>query len=134
MRSPTVKLIILLIGDIITLALVTVFGFARHGTIGTAGTRLLMTFVPLVVSWLLAALPLGAYDLGRVSDPRQLWRPFWAMVLAAPLAAWMRGMGLNSPIIPVFVLVLGGFSALGILVWRVLYIVIGSRMGKDLTG
>jgi len=54
-------------------------------------------------------------------DARQLWRPFWAMVLAAPLASWLRAVWLNAPILWLFVLVLGGFSALGILAWRALY-------------
>ena len=58
---------------------------------------------------------------------RQLWRPFWAMVLAAPLASWLRGVWLNAPIMPIFVLVLGGFSALGILAWRAVYALIFSR-------
>ena len=121
-RSPSRGQILLLTGDLITLALVTAFGFASHGTLATAGSRLLTTFVPLVLSWLLLAPHLGAFDLQRTGDPRQLWRPFWAMVLAGPLAAFMRGAWLNTAILPLFVVILGGVSALALLTWRALYV------------
>jgi hypothetical protein len=109
---------ILLIGDILTLGVITVIGFANHGELGTAGTRMLTTFVPLVVAWLLVAPYLGVFDPQNARDFRQLWRPFWAMVLCSPLAAWMRGVWLGSAILPIFVVVLGGLSALALLAWR----------------
>lgn len=118
------KQAILLGGDVITLILVTVFGFATHGTLGSAGYRMLTTFMPLLFAWLLVAPFLGVFDPGRTSDWRQLWRPFWAMILAAPMAAWIRGFWLNSAIIPIFVFVLGGVGALAILLWRGLYLVL----------
>jgi hypothetical protein len=118
------------IGDLITLALVTGFGFATHGTLGTAGSRMLTTFVPLLVAWAAVAPFLGAYDPERAGRASQLWRPFWAMVLAGPLAAWLRAVWLNAPILWVFVLVLGGFSALGILAWRALYLLVFARRLK----
>lgn len=49
------------------------------------------------------------------------------MVLAGPMAAWMRGMLLNSPILPIFVVVLGGSAALSLLAWRSLYWVFVKR-------
>ena len=117
----------LLGGDIVVLALVTVMGFASHGTASSAGARMLTTFLPLVVAWLLIAPFMGAYDLERVSDLRQIWRPFWAMVVAGPFAAWLRGVLLGTPILPIFVVVLGGFSALAILAWRAIYLWLSSR-------
>ena len=115
------KQVVLLTGDVVTLALVTVFGFATHGEVATAGTRMLTTFLPLVFAWLLISPHLGVFDLKRLADPRQLWRPFWAMLLAGPLAAWLRAVMLNSPILPIFVVVLGSISALALLLWRSLY-------------
>lgn len=126
-RSPLEKQAVLLAGDFFTLGLVTLFGFASHGTVETAGTRMLTTFLPLSAAWLLLAPHLGVFNLQRVKDERQLWRPFWAMVLAAPLAAWMRGMLLNTPVIPIFVVVLGGISALALLFWRSLYWLVAFR-------
>lgn len=112
---------ILLAGDIATLALVTLVGFATHGTAGSAGTRMLTTFVPLVIAWLLVAPWLGVYTEARATDWRQAWRPFWAMVLAGPWAAWLRGAWLNAPILPLFVVILGGVAALAILAWRLVF-------------
>ena len=123
--------VILVIGDTLTLALVTIFGFVTHGSMGTAGTRMLSTFIPLVMAWLLIAPLLDVFQEAKVLDWKELWRPFWAMVLAAPLAAWIRGAWLNSPILPIFVVVLGGISALGLLAWRVLYWVLRTRAGRS---
>jgi len=114
-------------GDVITLALVTLAGFATHNELGTAGFRLLTTFIPLLVAWLLVAPHLRVYEPGYFNRPAQLWRPFWAMVLAAPLAGWVRGVWLNAPIQPVFVLVLGGVSSLALLAWRSIYWLVFAR-------
>jgi hypothetical protein len=119
-----------LAGDVITLALVTLVGFASHNELGSAGARMLTTFIPLVSAWLLVAPHLGAFDQGIVTEMRQLWRPFWAMVLAAPLAGWMRGAWLNAPILPIFVVILGGISALALFVWRLMYCCVLSRWGE----
>jgi hypothetical protein len=119
---------ILIAGDLLVLALVTAYGFASHNELGSAGWRMLTTFLPLLAGWLLAALPLGALDPLRASDLRQLWRPFWAMILAGPLAACLRGVWLETPIQPVFVVVLGGVSALALLAWRLVFWMLISRL------
>jgi hypothetical protein len=122
------RLAILLGGDIVTLGLVTIVGFATHGTLGTAGLRMFTTFIPAVLAWLLAAPFLGVYDVQRAAYYRQLWRPVWAMVLAGPLATWLRGVALgNAPIPPVFVAVLSGVSAMALLAWRGIYILLFGR-------
>ncbi len=108
-------------GDALTLLLVTIYGFASHNELGSGGSRMLTTFIPLLLSWLLIAPHLGVYDPERIQDLRQLWRPFWAMVLAGPMAGWLRGVMLGQPILPVFVLVIGGVSALALLFWRSIY-------------
>ncbi|MCU0487401.1 MAG: DUF3054 domain-containing protein [Anaerolineales bacterium] len=116
------NLLILLIIDSLVLAFVTLAGFATHGEAGSAGLRMLTTFIPLLAGWFLIAPFFGVYDLARAGDLRQLWRPFYAMVLGGPFAGWLRGVLLgNAPVLPLFVVVLGGFSALAILAWRALY-------------
>jgi hypothetical protein len=120
---------ILLAGDVIVLVVVTAVGFANHHTLESAGLRMFSTLVPLVIAWFMVAPFLGAYDLERAADLRQLWRPFWAMVLAGPMAALLRGFWLNSPILPIFVVVLGGISALSILGWRLIVALLASRRG-----
>jgi Protein of unknown function (DUF3054) len=118
---------LLLVGDALVLGIVTMAGFASHGTLGTAGQRMLTTFIPLLVSWILIAPHLRVFDREQLGDWRQLWRPFWAMVLAAPMAAFLRGAMLGSPILPIFVVVLGGISALALLAWRVVVWFVQSR-------
>jgi hypothetical protein len=126
--------LILIAGDILTLAMVTLFGFASHGELGSAGARMLTTFIPLVVAWLLVAPHLGVFDIRNTQKASQLWRPFWAMVLAGPLAAWLRGVMLNAAILPIFVVVLGGVSALAILAWRVIFWLFASRVRRLQSG
>ncbi len=129
---------ILLAGDLITLALVTVIGFATHGEAATAGSRMLTTFAPLTIAWFFVAPFFGVYEPQRAADYRQLWRPFWAMVVAGPMAGWLRSVllgivnqnGLNTPILPVFVVVLGGFAALAVLVWRLIAAFILRQMSR----
>ena len=124
------KQVVLFAGDIIALFLVTLFGFASHQTLESAGARLLTTFLPLAAGWLLIAPWLGVYNLQRAADPRQVWRPFWAMVLAGPWAGFLRGLMLgNAAFTPLFVVVLGGFAALGMLAWRLLYAFTLGRRG-----
>lgn len=115
------RILILVVGDTLILALVTIIGFARHDELATAGWRLLATFIPLLTAWLLVAPHLGAFDLRLTSELRQLWRPVWAMVLAAPLFGWLRGVWLYAPVLPIFVAVMGGVSALGIFAWRLIF-------------
>jgi hypothetical protein len=114
----------LLAGDAVALGATTLYGFESHRTLETAGFRIAATYIPLLLAWALVAPHLGAFDQDNVVDFKQLWRPFWAMVLAAPLAAWLRGAWLGAPIQPIFVVVLGGFSALAILAWRALYVLV----------
>lgn len=135
-RKERAQKLTLLAGDLLALAVVTLYGFASHDTLLTAGTHMLTTFLPLAVSWLLVGPHLGVYNVQRSTDWRQLWRPFWAMVLAGPLAAWMRAVLLGStPILPLFVVVLGGFAALGLLAWRLLYwLVVRRKPVARLTG
>lgn len=121
-------LYMLVAGDILVLAIVTLLGFASHGSLETAGSRMLSTFIPLVIAWLLIAPHLLVYKKIIVHDVRQLWRPFWAMILAAPIAAWLRGIILNAPILPLFVLIIGGVSALAILFWRLFFWLIAEKV------
>jgi hypothetical protein len=120
--------LILICGDVVVFGLVTLFGFSSHQTLGTAGARMLTTFIPLVLGWGLVAPFLGVYDQAGAGDWRQLWRPFWAMVLAGPMVGWLRGVWLGQAILPVFILVLGGISALAILAWRAGFWLVTSRI------
>lgn len=113
---------ILIFGDIIALVAITLIGFANHNELLTFPIgRIMATFLPLLAGWFLIAPWLGLFKPEITSNPRQLWRPVLAMLLAAPLAGLLRALMLNSIVIPLFVLILGGSAALGMLVWRVLW-------------
>ena len=109
----------LIAGDLLALAIITVIGFASHGETELSFLpRMFTTFIPLVVSWFLIAPWLGLFDKQITSNPKQLWRPPLAMLLAAPMTAILRAAMLNSVALPLFTLILGGSAAIGMLVWR----------------
>jgi len=114
---------ILIAGDVIALAVITVIGFASHGeTASSFVPRMLTTFIPLVISWFLIAPWLGLFEKQNTSDLKQLWRPPLAMLLAAPTTVILRAAMLNGVALPLFTIILGGSAALGMLVWRGLYL------------
>jgi hypothetical protein len=110
---------ILITGDILALAIITIIGFASHGeTDLSLLPRMLTTFIPLVVSWFLIAPWLGLFDTQIILEPKQLWRPPLAMLLAAPMTVILRATMLNTVALPLFTLILGGSAAIGVLLWR----------------
>jgi hypothetical protein len=113
----------LILGDILAMALITFIGFATHGEADLSFLpRMAALYFPLSICWFLLAPSLGLFQRETTSNPKQLWRPALAAFFAAPLAAVLRGFILNAPIIPVFGAVLAGTSALGMVIWRGLYI------------
>ncbi len=116
----------LMAGDGLVLLVVTLAGFANHNS-SLADGRWLTTFVPLVISWGLVAPWLGNYSPANWCSPAQTWRALLAMVLAAPLAGFLRAVLLGATVIPIFVVALGGISALAITAWRVLWAVMAAR-------
>ncbi len=126
----TVKKNILIIGDILSIAILTVIGFATHGEVGTSFIlRMGTTFFPLSLAWFLSAPWFELFDEQVTSNPKMLWRILFAMLLAAPLAVILRAVSLHSAASPLFVLILGGMNALGMLVWRGSYLFIARRAG-----
>jgi len=124
---------LVLAGDVIAIAIVTLAGFTSHAILTTAGSRVWVTFIPLTTSWLLVAALMNLYNPETLSDPRQLWRPVVGTAFAVPMAAWLRGLWLGSPILPVFIAVLIGVSGLVLLIWRssLLVILFLRRRGNE---
>ncbi len=120
----------LLLGDLLALTLVTVLGFATHGTLGSAGVRLWATFIPLLAGWVLVGATAGLFDFSLVTEARQLWRPVWAMILVAPFTTWFRAWWLGIGIPPVFIAVLAATGGLGMLLWRALFWGLWKRQKK----
>ncbi len=114
---------ILCAGDMVAIAILTVIGFATHGEADLAFlSRMGALYVPLSISWFLLAPALGLFQPDITSAPKQLWRPALTALFAAPLAAVLRGFLLNTPIIPIFAAVLAATSALGMVIWRAVYL------------
>jgi len=118
----------LIVGDALAIGLVTIIGFATHNEAGLSFLpRMAAAFFPLVLGWFLLAPSLGLFQDEIIYNARQLWRPALAALFAAPLAAVLRGLILNAPIIPIFAVVLGVTTALGLVLWRGFYFLIESR-------
>jgi len=111
------------------LGLVTVIGFATHGeTASSFLPRMAATFLPLVIGWFLLAPGFGLFHNEVIHQARQLWRPALTALFAAPMAAVLRGFVLNAPVIPIFAIVLGAASALGMVAWRAMYFLLDRKI------
>ena len=116
---------LLIPGDILAIAIITLIGFATHGEAEVSFLpRMAAVLFPLTVTWFILAPSLRLFQQEVVTDPKQLWRPVLAMTFAASFAAILRGLILNAPVIPIFGLVLSAASAFGMLVWRGLYLLL----------
>jgi hypothetical protein len=122
------KTSILVLGDILAIAILTLIGFATHGEADLSFLpRMAVFFFPLGISWFLLAPALGLFQQETTSSLKQLWRPALTGFFAGPLAAVLRGFILNAPIIPVFAAVLAGTAALGMVIWRLIWYWIARR-------
>lgn len=120
---------ILILGDVVTLAILTVTGFATHGETGTSFLpRMAAAFVPMAFGWFVLAPWLGLFDDVVIAAPKNLLRVPLAMLFVTPLAVILRAAWLSSAGLPIFALALGGANMIGMLIWRGLYIFIAKRM------
>ena len=110
---------VVILGDVLTYFVVTLIGFSSHDTLALGAlARILATFIPFTAGWFLIAPWLGTFQASIIKDRIHLPRVLLAALLAAPMGAFLRGLWLGSPILPVFVLVMAGVSGLGIIIWR----------------
>jgi len=122
---------VLILGDLFAIAFVTFIGFATHGEADISFLpRMAVVYFPLSISWFLLAPALGLFQQETVSSPERWWRPAFAMIFAAPLAAVLRGFLLNAPVIPIFAAVLAATSALGMVIWRWIWYAFLRRRGS----
>jgi hypothetical protein len=98
-------------------------GFSTHGETDLSFLpRIIVVLVPLTISWFLLGHWFGLFQREITTNPKQLWRPVVAMFLAAPFAVVSRGLVLNTPIIPIFAIILSVSTAFGMFVWRGIYL------------
>jgi len=119
---------ILLLGDALALAVTTIIGFATHGETDLSFLpRFLAIFIPLITAWFLIAPWFGLFQLENTSSLKQLWRVPLVMLIAVPLAVSARSLILQTDIVPIFMLALGGTSALGMMIWRFLFLLLNRK-------
>ena len=122
--------LILLIGDSLVLAAMTAAGFVQHNTLNSGVSRMLVTYLSTFIAWMLVAPVIRAFDSQVVFNPKELWRPLWAAAVSMPLAAFLRGLWLDTPIMPIFIFVFGGSNGLAILAWRALFLMVNNGLRR----
>ena len=108
-----------LLGDMAIYLLATIFGFLSHLSdseilIG----RVAATLIPFLLAWLIVAPWLGAYDPQIIRNTKSVWRVALAALYAAPIGAFGRSLWLNTPTLPLFVIIMAGVTMTMIVVWR----------------
>ncbi len=120
-RLPRWELAALVLGDLLTLVVFAAVGGSFHGTLGAEGPflRIMNTALPFMLAWLLVGMIVGLYQgtalypVGRVAG-----RTLVAGFLAGPLGAAFRAVWLERPVSWPFMWVATGFSAVGLVIWR----------------
>lgn len=121
---------ILILGDALALAVITIIGFATHGETDLSFLpRFLAIFTPLIVAWFLIAPRLGLFQPEITSNLKQLWRVMLAMLIVVLLAVTVRNLILQTDIVPIFMVAFGGTSALGMMIWRFLFFLVNRKQG-----
>ncbi len=116
---------VLVAGDAMALAIVTLIGFASHGELAVSFVpRMGASFVPLCIGWFLLAPALGLFDEPVANAASELWRPGFVMLFAGPLAVVLRGILLAAPIMPSFAVVLSLTGALALSLWRSIFVLV----------
>jgi hypothetical protein len=122
------KSTLLIVGDVLALGLITLFGFSSHGEFTTAFIpRMAASFIPLCIGWFVLAPQLGLFRDALTRQGSRLWLPAFAMLFAGPLAALLRGIALGTAVIPSFAIVLSATAAVGLTLWRLLWLVLQRR-------
>jgi hypothetical protein len=120
---------ILILGDLLAILIITLIGFASHGELGVSfPARIAATYFPLSVAWFLLAPQFGLFRQEIISNPREIWKPTLAVFFAVPLATVLRGLILNAPIPPIFVIVLSAALAFGLTLWRGIYMLLNRKI------
>ncbi len=119
---------LLVIGDILAIAILTLIGFATHGETEAAYLpRMGTTFFPVLIAWFLITPWFGLFEEQVITIPKNLWRVALAVLFAAPFAAVLRSVLLYTSTPTLFVLILGGSNALGMMAWRWVYILLAGH-------
>jgi hypothetical protein len=123
--------IVLLVDDAVAIFVVTFLGLSFHQMDAVLFERLPHTFIPYFVTWVIAAAGLQLYSNSVATQPSQLWRvPVGAAIAALPAAA-LRSLWLGTPLVPMFVLIMGVTVAVGLLLTRSIYAFIFGKQWQN---
>jgi len=106
-----------IVGDVVVLVGMTVFGFLTHSTLDETW-RLFVTTFGALVAWALVAPWFDAFSETTLTRPSAVWKVALAWTIAAPFAAFLRGWILGVGISATFVLVLIGTNGPVLVIWR----------------
>lgn len=114
---------VLLLGDILALAIVTIVGFVTHGE-GSLEylPRMAAAFIPLAIAWSILAPWFDLFNPPVSFDFKAFGKLVLAVTFAAPLALVFRGILLNAPILPIFAVVFTLTSVFGLIIWRAIHL------------
>jgi hypothetical protein len=113
----------LITGDLLAIAVLTFIGFASHEELAVSYIpRMGATFFPVAISWFIIAPWFGLFQEDYSSRVRLHWRVAIAALYASTMAASLRGLILGTDIPPVFIVALGVAAAIGMVIWRWLYV------------
>jgi hypothetical protein len=127
--------IILLIDDTSVILIITLLGINLHQTDPSMFSRLPFTFLPMLLSWVFFALTLQLYDTLTASAWSQLWRVPLSAALTGAVGSTIRSFWLGTPLVPIFILVMGAALATGLLISRSIFILIlGKRLSTPNNG
>lgn len=114
---------LLILGDSVALAVLTVIGFATHGETELSFLpRMAAIYFPALLGWFILTPWFGLFNETIISEPKNLLRIPLALLFIAPFAIILRGALLNAAALSLFALIFGGSNALGMMFWRWLYI------------
>lgn len=120
-------LIILAIGDIISLILFALIGRQSHAEALTLQS-VFMTAAPFVVAWFIMATVLRAYRPGLLTSPRAMFMQSLVVAIGAgALGVFLRAMLLRVPVNQTFLLVAIPMVVLFVIAWRMIFIFVYQR-------
>jgi hypothetical protein len=119
-----------IIGDVVILIAMTVFGFLTHSTLDETW-RLFVTTLGVLVSWALVAPWFDAFSEATLTRPSAVWKIALAATIASPFAAFLRGLTLGVGISAAFVLVLIATNGSALVIWRTALAASAARAGRQ---
>jgi hypothetical protein len=113
----------LIIGDLLAFLFFVVLGRASHGFTNDWLINVARIVTPFLIGWFVAAIPLGAYQVERLYEPRFfLVRTVMAWILGILAAFALRAFLFGNNVTLPFALTTIAFTGLFVVGWRAVYL------------